>query len=240
MLPKSRTTALTVLKSGHWFRGLPDSLLQEIADLSVIRNYEAGQVIFERDEPGNYIYGIIAGSVRISTQSEEGRDLALNTMGAGDIGGEIAVLDGGVRTATGTAWSSTTVFVIHRDQLRELMLKRPEIALHMIEVLCERVRQTSQQVENAAFLSLPQRLARQLRVMVEDAAHGAQAGMSSPCRLDISQSELASFLNASRQGVNICLQGWQKEGYVSIGRGYVVVEDLEGIFTSAGVVGPGG
>lgn len=232
MQTKPRATALAVLKSGHWFRDLPDTLLQEVADLSVVRNYDTGQVIFERDEPGNYIYGIISGSVRISTQSEEGKDLALNTMGPGDIGGEIAVLDGGRRTATGTATASTSVFVIHRDQLQALMLRRPEIALHMIEVLCERVRQTSRQVENAAFLSLPQRLARQLQVMVNDAATDHEPLL--PRRVRISQSEMASFLNASRQGVNICLQAWQKEGFVSIGRGYVIVKDLHGIFAAAG------
>ncbi len=229
MTKRGRPTALTVLKSGHWFKGLPEALLREVASLSVVRNYEAGQTIFERGEPGNYIYGIIAGTVRISVQSEDGRDLALNTMGPGDIGGEIAVLDGGRRTATGTARTSTTVFLIGRDDLRSLMLARPELALHMIEVLCERVRRTSQQVENAAFLSLPQRLARQLEAMVRDAAYDGAADPGAGTRLDISQSEMASFLNASRQGVNMCLQDWQRAGWVSVGRGYVVVNDLNGI-----------
>ncbi len=228
MAKRGRPTALTVLKSGHWFKGLPEPLLKEVASLSVVRNFDAGQVIFERGEPGNYVYGIIAGTVRISIQSEDGRDLALNTMGAGDIGGEIAVLDGGRRTATGTARTSTTVFVIGREDLRTLMLERPELALHMIEVLCERVRRTSQQVENAAFLSLPQRLARQLEAMVRDAACDSDE-TGSGTRLDISQSEMASFLNASRQGVNMCLQDWQRAGWVAVGRGYVVVLDLDAI-----------
>ncbi len=228
MAKRGRPTAMTVLKSGLWFKGLPEPLLKEVASLSVVRNYDAGQVIFERGEPGNYIYGIIAGTVRISIQSEDGRDLALNTMGAGDIGGEIAVLDGGRRTATGTARTSTTVFVIGREDLRALMLERPELALHMIEVLCERVRRTSQQVENAAFLSLPQRLARQLEAMVRDAACNGDETVSGT-RLEISQSEMASFLNGSRQGVNMCLQDWQRAGWVAVGRGYVVVLDLDAI-----------
>ena len=111
-------------------------------------------------------------------------------------------------------------------------MRRPAIALHMIDVLCERVRGTSQQVEDAAFLSLPQRLASQLKVMVED------ADAERP-RINISQRELATFLNGSRQVVNACLQEWQKLGFIEVGRGYVEVRDLGGVLEHAAGDGNG-
>ncbi len=224
--PHHNLSALTVLKGGHWFKNLDSDLQRELADISVLRQYKAGEAVFVRNEPGDYIYGIMAGSIRVTTESIDGRELALNTMGPGAIGGEIAALDGGRRTATGTATEATTVFVIARNALRDLMMKRPAIALHMIDVLCERVRGTSQQVEDAAFLSLPQRLASQLKVMVEDAD-------DQPPRIHISQRELATFLNGSRQVVNACLQEWQKLGFIEVGRGYVEVHNLEGLLEHA-------
>ena len=223
-----KLSALSILKGGSWFKNLDATLQQELADLSVIRHFQPGETIFIRGEPGDCIYGIIAGAVRVTTQSLDGRELSLNTMLPGDIGGEIAALDGGVRTATGTALEATTVFVISRHHMRELMVRQPAFALHMIDVLCARVRNTSQQVEDAAFLSLPERLARQLGVMVEVAGH------TTPCRIKISQRELASFLNASRQVVNGLLQEWQRLGLISVGRGFVEVGDLPALIEHAG------
>lgn len=214
---------LTVLKNNAWFRGIAEPLLREIAALSAQRKYASGEIVFYRDEPGDYLYGVISGSIRVTTQAPDGRELALNTMKAGDVIGEIAVLDGGTRTASGRALEATVVFVVPREQFTALMLRQPTIALHMIELLCQRVRRASQQVEEAAFLSLTERLGRQLESLVRD------TGAALPCTVKISQSELASFLNASRQAVNGCLQRWQKSGFVTLRRGSIVVHDLAGI-----------
>ena len=229
MQQKSSETiaALTVLKNGAWFGTLPDALLRKIAALSVQRKYDTDELVYQRDEPGDYLHGVIAGSIRVATASKDGRELALNTMRAGDIIGEIAVLDGGVRTASSYALEPTTTFLIHREDFRALMSQEPSIADHMIRLLCERVRFTSAQVEEAAFLSLPQRLARRLQKFVEDTDIGL------PCTVKISQSELASFINASRQAVNGILQDWAKKGFVQLNRGSIIVVDLDGISGAA-------
>ena len=95
--------AATVLKQSTYFAGLDEALINQIANLSVNRSFRAGEVIFHRDEPGDYLYGVMSGQVRLTTQSSDGRELALNSQGPGEISGEIAFLDGGNRTATGTA-----------------------------------------------------------------------------------------------------------------------------------------
>lgn len=220
-------TVLSVLKAGHWFSGLDESLLRELAQLSRIRNFASNETIFSRGQPGEDLYGIISGKVRVLTESAEGRELALNTMLAGDIGGEIAALDGGERTASWVAVEPTTAFVISRGSLQTLMLKRPSLAVHMISVLCQRLRNTSRQVEDAAFLSLPERLARQMVTMAE------VSNRPLPCRIDISQRELAAFMSASRQVVNGCLQDWQRQELIEVGRGYVVVKDIDGLLAAA-------
>ncbi len=217
------TAVLTVLRNSRSFRGLPEPLLREIAKLSTTRMYQPGELVFQRNDPGDYLYGVISGSLRISVNAPDGRELALSTTGPGEIGGEISVLDGGTRTTTGRTLEATVMFMVPREPFAELMLRQPSIALHMIQLLCTRVRQTSRQVEDAAFLSLPQRLAVQLQTLVR----GLEQPL--PCTVKISQSELASFLNASRQVVNGCLQDWQRRGFIGLGRGVVRVEDLEGL-----------
>jgi len=223
-------TARAVLKNSTWFKDLPDSALDEMAALSEVRNYGPGEVVFRRGDRGDYLYGVITGQVRITTSSADGRELGLNTMGAGTMGGEIAVFDGGPRTASWTTTKPTTVFVIPRAGLQALMLRQPSIALHVIELLCQRVRTSTLQVEDVAFHTVPQRLARRLQLLGSD--EGAEhdgSGNPGAYTVHFSQSDLAGFLNASRQAVNKVLQGWQKRGFVELGRGRVTVKDLAGI-----------
>ena len=218
---------LTVLKNSRNFRGLENKLLVELAVLCITHEYKAGELIFQRDDPGDYLYGVISGSLRMQVHSNDGRELALSTTQPGEIGGEIAALDGGTRTATAQALEPTTLFIVPGEEFRKLMARSPDLTQHMIEMLCARVRQTSQQVEDAAFLTVPQKLARQLQILV------SASGNRLPCHLKISQTELATFLNASRQMVNGCLQAWQKLGYVKLGRGSLEVLDVLGLQAEA-------
>ena len=221
MTERANAAAFTALKNSAWFKGLNDELLSDVAALSVTRTYQAGETLFQRNEPGDYLYGVISGQVRISTQSAEGRELALNTLGPGDIGGEIAVLDGGARTATGRALTKTTVFVVPREGLTQLMMRQPRLAVYLVRVLCERVRHTSAQIESAAFLTLPQRVALHLNGLVQE------SNEELPCRVKVSQAEMAMFLNVSRQVTNKCLQKMQADGFVTLGRGNILVHDLD-------------
>jgi CRP-like cAMP-binding protein len=219
--PRStNSAALTALKNSAWFRGLDNHLLAEIAGLSVIRTFAAGEMLFQQHEPGDYLFGVISGQIRISVNSSEGKELALNTLGPGDVGGEIAVLDGGPRTATGRALNKTTAFVVPREKFTELLLRQPKISVYLIRILCERVRRASQQVEDTAFLSVPQRIAGHLHMQV------LASGGELPCRVKISQTELALFLNVTRQVVNKSLQVMQRQGFVSLNRGSIDVLDL--------------
>ena len=219
----ANAAVLTVLKNSPSFRGLDRKVLLELALVCLTQEYKTGELVFQRDSPGEYLYGVIAGSLRMQVHSSDGRELALSTTGPGEIGGEIAALDGGTRTATALALTATTLFIIPRESFLEVMQRHPSLNRRMIEMLCARVRQTSQQVEDAVFLTVPQKLARQLQILV------AASGNELPCKLKISQSELAAFLNASRQVVNGCLQTWQKLGFVKLGRGSIEIIDIDAV-----------
>ena len=224
----AKLAILGVLKRSDCFKGLGVSLLRQIGALCHLRVYEPGEVVFRANEPGDYLYGVIAGSLRIYVTSSTGREMILSTTAPGDIGGEIAVLDGGNRTTTGKALERTILFIVPRESFATLLLEQPIIALHMIKFLCQRVRQTSERIEEVAFLSVQQRLAKQLHVLA------SAQGETLPVSIKISQSDLAGFLNATRQVVNVILQAWRRQGYIALSRGKIEVIDLEGMFAYVG------
>lgn len=216
-------TARAVLKTNRLFRDLPDAAIDKLATLAVRRSVRRGVRIFAQGDPGDALLGLIAGQVRISATTPAGHEAFLNILEPGDSFGEIAVLDGKARTASAEALLDTELFVIRRADLLALISTEPMLATHLLELLCQRLRWTSDLVEEAAFLPVPARLARWLLKL--SAEH--RTTTAGETTLHISQAELATFLSASRQIVNQYLQGWQRQGWISLSRGKIVIRDLD-------------
>ncbi len=218
-------TARAVLKSNRLFRDLPDLALDKLAALSVRRAVRRGTRIFSQGDAGDSLLGLISGQVRISVTTPAGKEVFLNLMEPGDSFGEIAVLDGNLRTASAEALLDTELFVVRRPDLVSLIEREPKLATHLIALLCQRLRWTSELIEEAAFLSVHGRLARRLLKLADE--HGtAEQGVVT---LRISQADLAGFITVSRQIVNQYLQQWRKRGWIELGRGRIVLKDAAGI-----------
>jgi CRP-like cAMP-binding protein len=211
--------ARTLLQRNSLFRGLPAAVLDRLAALATRRRYESGAIVFLRGDPGDALYAVATGRVRISAGAAGGKEVFLNVMEPGDAFGEIALLDGQARTATATALAPTELIVVRREQFLELLRREPALAMHLIQLLCRRVRWTAELVEDSTLLSVPARLARRLHVLA--GLHGRETPGGR--KLAISQEELAQFLGVSRQIVNQHLQTWRGKGWIGLGRGSVTV-----------------
>lgn len=217
-------TAAAVLRRNYMFRGLSDATLQRIAALAARRLYQKGAVIFSQGDSGDALYGVASGRVRISASGAGGREVFLNIMEPGDTFGEIAVMDGLPRTAGATALEPTTLIVLKRADFLGLVEREPKLAIHLLKLLCQRLRWTSELVEESAFLSGPARLAKRLLVLAQ--LHGRPVTADDDTlEMRISQAELAHFLGISRQIVNQHLGDWAKSGWVTLGRGRIVIAD---------------
>jgi CRP/FNR family cyclic AMP-dependent transcriptional regulator len=217
-----RLTAKAVLQRNYLFRGLPDATLERLAALGARRVYQKGSVIFSQGDPGDALFGVASGRVRISASGGGGREVFLNIMEPGDTFGEIAVMDGLPRTAGATALDDTTLIVLKRVDFLSLLEREPRLAIHLLMLLCQRLRWTSELVEESAFLSGTARLAKRLLILAS--LHGRPAGSGSAgMELRISQADLAHFLGVSRQVVNQHLGEWSKAGWVELGRGRIVI-----------------
>lgn len=210
--------ALSVLRISPIFRDLPALLLANVAELCRNRDYRRGQIVFEEGTPGTKLYGVINGRLLITTTSKDGQELHLNVAAQGEIIGEIAFLDGGMRTANGRAAEPTTCFEIERPPFFSLLERYPQLSTHLLQLVCRRVRWMTKLAADSAFLSVPERLATRLRDLA--------ASESTPAEIRISQGELARFLGISRQVINSYLRNWERSGRVKLGRGVILVYDF--------------
>jgi CRP/FNR family cyclic AMP-dependent transcriptional regulator len=212
-------TARTILERTRLFRGLPPATIEQISALSTRRSYGTGAIVFSQADPGDALYGVVTGKIRISASSPDGREIFLNIMEPGDTFGEIALLDGRHRTATASATSPSELIVIARHHFLYLLEREPELVSHVVQLLCERIRWTSGLAEESALLSVPERLVRRLLSL------GKLHGRETPngVELRISQEDVARFLGLSRQAVNQYLQDWKIQGWLTLGRGKIVI-----------------
>ncbi len=210
-----------LLRANDLFRGLEEAALDEIVDLGYSRPMRQGDVLYLQGDPGDCLFVILAGEVRISANGPDGQELHLNTLSAGDVMGEIALMDGGTRTATATATRDGRLFRIDRVDFLGLAGRMPEISWQLLQLLCKRVRWTSTLLADSVFLSPEARLAKRLLAIAAATGTPAEDGYD----IRLSQTELAGYLNLARQFVNRMLQSLQSDGIVRLGRGRMAIRD---------------
>jgi CRP/FNR family transcriptional regulator, cyclic AMP receptor protein len=217
--------------SGHaFFKGLEAEILSKLIAFSRTRPIAAGEMLFRKGDEGSGMIAILSGSVRVSATSSEGRDIILNILGAGDVIGEIALLDGGPRTADAVALTDGHLLVLERRHVLPLVHAHPALAQRLISVLCERVRRTSAQVEDLSFMSPSVRLARVLLRL----AHVQLREEKGQAVISITQRELGDAISLSRESTNRLLQSWVQDGSISLGKGKVRLLQPKKLETLAG------
>ena len=189
-----------------------------------LRSAAANETIFHEGDEADALYGVLEGRVLCTVDSPDGKELTLNSFGPGTFFGEIAFLDGRGRSASAVAREPSRLIFLRRDAFLPFLRRRPEAALRTIAFLCERLRRTSQLVQDSAFLDVPTRLAKQMAALVQD--YGERDKTGGPVTLNLSQHELAQMLGVSREIVSRQLALWRQAGTIEIGRGRLIVHDL--------------
>ncbi len=205
-----------ILSADPLFAGLAPDDREAIAGLGRVRSHDAGEMIFQRGDPGREMLVVLDGRVRLSVLSPEGRELSLRHAGPGSVIGEIAVLDGGPRSADATAATAVTVHVIAKADLDRLMTARPAIARSFLAVLCTRLRDTTDQLESVALFRLEARLARFLLGLLKQAPERRVPG-GVLLDLPFSQGEIADVIGASRPKVNRAFADLEAAGAIQRG-----------------------
>jgi CRP-like cAMP-binding protein len=189
-----------LLSKTELFGGLSSDELVVCAGLFREVKFAKGQALFLRGDRANSLYLVAHGRVRIAIVTDDGRELSFRHTTAGEIVGEIGVLDDGVRTADATALTAVSAYRLEQRDFHHLWSTRPFVTERLVAFLCQRLRETSYQLETIALHPLHVRLARFLVVALGD--REAPPGKRIPIELGMSQSEIALLLGASRPKIN--------------------------------------
>ncbi len=208
-----------ILERHSLFGSLTLDELDQLLPHARLQAFRARQEIFHKGAAGLGLLAVLKGKVRISSIGPDGNQVMLNIINEGDVFGEIALLDGGERTADAVAMTECELLAIDRRDFVPFVRANPEVALRLLSVLCERLRRTTEQVEDMIFLDAPQRLAKKL----------LQLAASGKTTITLSQRELGSMIGLSRESINKQLAHWQQDGVIRLDAGAIVLVDLESL-----------
>ena len=213
--PSTSTSGQTAMLASHFlFRDLGPEIHERLSSYANLKTIERGTTIFSKGDVGTSLFAVYSGVVQVTTLSASGKNAVFNLIREGEIFGEIALLDGGQRTADAVAFTDCTLMVIERRDFLPLLRSHPEMTIKLLEVLCARLRQTTEQVEDLLFLDLRSRLVKTLLRLAQMTPNG---------EIKISQDDLSQIVGMSREMINKQLQVWAKDQWISLGRRRIVV-----------------
>jgi len=186
---------------------------------------EKGDVIFAEGEPGDRLFVVIDGKIKLGHASSDGRESLLAVLGPGEMFGELSLFDPGARTATATALTDSTVAGLGRPALRPWLTGRPEVAETLLTALAQRLRRTNEAMADLVFSDVPGRVAKALLDLGDKFGEETAEGLS--VTHDLTQEELAQLVGASRETVNKALADFAGRGWIQLESRSVVLLDVE-------------
>jgi len=214
----------SVLRQHPLFHDLEPSALERLCRYVKSRTVKRGATIFSKGDSGNSLFAVRSGTVKIGVSSSDGRDAIFNLIGAGEMFGEVALLDGRPRTADAIATTDCDLLVIDRREFIPFLQSQPLLAMKFIELLCTRLRWISDHVEQIILPHLSGRLAKALSRLAEKDQARAVNG-----QLKVTQLELSQMVGMSRESINKQLSIWAKRKWVRLERGGIVVLDKKAL-----------
>lgn len=209
----SRNEIVTALRANPIFGVLEQPALDLLVDQGNEQHFRKAEMVFAQDEPGDRMYLIVSGGVKIYRRSNKGETIELVRRRRPDIFGELAVLDGQPRTACVETTAKTTLFSLHRNVFIGVLQHEPASVPSLICFLGSMVRHSNQLSSDLALLDLRRRLAKRLLHLAERSS--TRGRLTDTER--ISQTDLARMVGGARQTINLVLGSFQRDGYISVG-----------------------
>jgi CRP/FNR family transcriptional regulator/CRP/FNR family cyclic AMP-dependent transcriptional regulator len=215
MMPLSKALAAVPL-----FSGLSQEQLEAVADCLQRRSFDERQVIVRRNEPGDALYIIASGKVKVSYPASNGNgdegETILAVLSPSDFFGELAVLDGEARSADVIALEPTNLLMLTGADVSAIINRYPAIALALLKQLAGRLRRSTEWIRVLSSQDVYGRIAAQLLYLAQTHGYDLPAGEGRLIRLRLTQNDLASLVGASRESVNKAMGYFKNKGYISV------------------------
>ena len=214
-----------VLARAALFKGVdPEAVESLIKEMEYV-DVNKGQTVFTENEPGDSLYIVMSGKVKLGRRSADGRQNLIAVMGPSDMVGELSLFDPGPRTATATAVTDARLARLKKTSLRPWLNNRPEIAEQLLRVLARRLRRTNDALADLIFTDVPGRVAKNLLQMA--GRFGTRDGGVLRVTHDLTQEELAQLVGASRETVNKALADFASRAWLRLDGKSVIILDPE-------------
>jgi CRP/FNR family cyclic AMP-dependent transcriptional regulator len=201
--------------------GLDADELERIAKVAIPRSFSKGDRVFHEGDESDACYVIREGEVRVTREHSDGRAIALATLGPGELVGELAMLDGEVRSASVEALVDGELLALPAGEVRALLGRHPDITVKLVAALVRRLRDANERISRQSFQTVPSRVAGVLSQLVaEERPRTAEGG---EITIRMNQSDLAQLAGTSRESVSRFLATLERAGVVAVGRGRVTV-----------------
>ncbi len=214
-----------VLARAGIFQGVEPAAVEALAQQLQPVDFPRAHVIFNEGEPGDRLYIILSGKVKIGRRSPDGRENLLAIMGPSDMFGELSIFDPGPRTSSVTTVTEVRAVTMDRVALREWIARRPDIAEQLLRVLARRLRRTNNTLADLIFTDVPGRVAKALLQLAQ--RFGTQESGALRVTHDLTQEEIAQLVGASRETVNKALADFAQRGWLRLEGKSVLISDPE-------------
>ena len=189
------------------------------------KSFNPNETLYLKGDPGGHMYVIRSGQIKISVVSPDGKECVLNFQGAGEVNGEIALFDGGARTADASAVTKVETLVLQQSDVQAFLAAHPTRAFQAIGELCRRLRHASSMVEDGILFDGAARLARALLRFAD--AHGQAGADSVQINLKMSQASLGAHVGLSRENVSRQMKIWSTQGVIQHDKSVVHILDQD-------------
>lgn len=200
------------------FRDLDRAALKSFAEITREHRYGKGTMIVSEGDPGEALYIVRAGEVKVVLAAEDGREVILGVLGVGAHFGELALIDGRARSAHVIATQTSSLLILRRADFRRQVEAQPAVAWALLTELSRRLRQADGTIGSLVLLDVPGRVAR---VLVENATPGSPATLVKP----LTHQVIAHMVGASRETVSRAMSEFQEQGWISVVRRTVTITD---------------
>ena len=207
------------------FAGLDQESAESLIAQMTTTHMERGDILFHAGDPGDRLYVLGEGKIKLGQSSPDGRENILAVLGPGEMFGELSLFDPGPRTATATAVAETQVLALSTEQLREYLSGRPQVALTLLAALARRLRRTNESLADLVFNDVPGRVAKTLLDLASRFGRPVEEGVM--VSHDLTQEELAKLVGASRETVNKALADFAGRGWLRLEARAVLLQDVE-------------
>lgn len=213
------------LKSIPYFTDLGSEAIDSISQFVFENKAERNEVILYEGEPAEALYFVVSGVVKMLKTSAEGKEQILNIARPGNSFNDVPVFDGGLNPASAQAMSPVVLYEIRRNDITDILLNYPQVAINTAKVLAEQVRQLVTLVEDLSFRHVISRVAR---VLLENARDGSGSGPK------LTQQDMAAITGSAREVVGRSIRTLEDEGLINLVRHRIVIKDVEALKEKAG------